>query len=123
MKNVKIVTSKVSRLGNILILPEIGETEIGKDGVVEVPANVAKHLVEKGLDWAYKGKAPKEEVKKEKAAPAAEEKEEEKAEELDLTELKLTELKDICKNAELPKAEWSGFRTKKDAIAYIESKK
>ena len=147
-KTITIVTSKVNRLGNTLVFAH-GEEKVGKDGKVDVPADVAKNLVENGLGWDYadgapeandsnddsndnapEGNAPEANDNEGNNTPESNEGNEPEAnegndEEVDLSKLGITKLKELCAAANLPKDEWNGFKGaegKKKLIKYIEKK-
>lgn len=98
MKKIKIVAEEKLR-GIILNLPEIGKTEIPKDGILEIREDVANALVNSKMGYTHEGvdivKEDSGDVKEASEDPS-------KA----LEKLNLDDLIDLAKQSELPESEW-----------------
>lgn len=130
MSKVKIVTTKPSRFGKKLIVPNAGEVQISVEGTLEVDAETAEILVEKSVGWDYVSKAPaKKEIKKEvveepiSEEPVVEEMAEETTTngEVDLSDYTKKELQQLASDAEMPESEWKKLN-KSNLVAYLNEK-
>ena len=144
---IEIVTTRSKRFGKELSFPDVGVKSISAEGVVELPEDIAKLMVENGSGWDYKGDFNTEIQKTEDGgeqligseeeeiivpkesepinAPEEEEKEEDSNEEenteVDLNDLSVVKLRAICKEAGFQSKDY--IKLKKDKlIEFIQEK-
>lgn len=113
-----------------LILPELGETTIPDDGVVEVSEDTARALVESHIGWSYEGVEnviqDTESVMASDSEPSAELSEKELIFQ-QLEQLSLDELVTFAREQEMPEKDWAKFaknesKPKELMIGYLKKK-